>query len=76
MQETTKIKKTLGNKLAKKNYKKMHNKKKLIRKLKEKQKMKMNEIVGALWCKIRHCVERKKMPCIVIMVCWLPYFWH
>ncbi len=36
MQETTKIKKTLGNKLAKKNYKKMHNKKKLIRKLKEK----------------------------------------
>jgi len=22
--------------------------------------MEMNEIVGALWCKIWHCVERKK----------------
>jgi hypothetical protein len=38
MQETTIIKKTLENKLANKNYKEMHNKKKLIKELEGKKK--------------------------------------
>lgn len=52
MQETTIIKKTFETKLANKNYKEMHNKKNLIKELEGKKKMEMNEIVGALWCKI------------------------